>query len=517
MEYNVAGKAYGTATNRAVKVEGDSIASALYGLLLASPTLWPGSFSVGSFVSGVPFLGQLWPASTPFPWWSWWWQSPIGQFMPSDQPTVERQARRGPSTGIHEHKRLEPDILRAETNSGKPSKGDFERMARRRFQNPKPFRSGKWWYLLYWQDQFAGGERVRKKKRMKLAPATMPEREVRKIAAEILRPMNQGLVTIGSATNFGEFVESVYRPVVMPLFARSTQHRYSSVIKNYLKPAFEGSCLRDLTPLTVQRFLTGLGTSNLAHESRDKIRDVLASIMSSAVQYQLLVKNPVEGLRLPPSRNGRRSKPYLTPEQFATLVELVAEPYASMIFVAVFTGLRVSELVGLRWRSVHADSITIDERYCRGEQGPPKSNSSNATIAVNQAVIERLQRLKTLTVAVRAGTGLRQYRVVRSDGPDDLVFQSLVKGGHMRDNNILVRHIKPAGAKLGLGFVNWRCLRTSHATWLKLAGADVKDAQAQMRHSRATTTLDIYTQFVPESQRRAVDRLSGLTGAGRVN
>ncbi len=47
--------------------------------------------------------------------------------------------------------------------------------------------------------------------------------------------------------------------------------------------------------------------------------------------------------------------------------------------------------------------------------------------------------------------------------------------------NALVRHIRPAGRKLGMGWVNWQVLRRSHATWLKLAGADVKDAQAQMR------------------------------------
>jgi integrase len=62
-----------------------------------------------------------------------------------------------------------------------------------------------------------------------------------------------------------------------------------------------------------------------------------------------------------------------------------------------------------------------------------------------------------------------------------------------------------------LEFVNWRCLRTSHATWLKMVGADVKDAQAQMRHSRASTTLDIYQQFVPESQQKAVAKLSSLS------
>jgi integrase len=116
-----------------------------------------------------------------------------------------------------------------------------------------------------------------------------------------------------------------------------------------------------------------------------------------------------------------------------------------------------------------------------------------------------------MTVKIRSGLAMQQHKVVKSDGPDDLVFQSLRTGKPMRDNNnILVRHIKPAGRKIGLDFVNWRCLRTSHATWLKLAGADVEDAQAQMRHSRASTTLDICQQFVPESQQRVVDKLSDL-------
>ena len=87
----------------------------------------------------------------------------------------------------------------------------------------------------------------------------------------------------------------------------------------------------------------------------------------------------------------------------------------------------------------------------------------------------------------------------------------------MRDNNVLVRHLKPAARKLGMEWVNWQVLRRSHATWLKLAGADVKDAQAQMRHSRVTTTLEIYQQHVVESQRRAVNKLSELTVMGFVN
>ena len=57
-----------------------------------------------------------------------------------------------------------------------------------------------------------------------------------------------------------------------------------------------------------------------------------------------------------------------------------------------------------------------------------------------------------------------------------------------------------------------------HQRRQKLAGADVKkDAQALMRLSRASTTLDIYQQFVPESQRKVVDSLTGLAPVGELN
>ncbi len=262
--------------------------------------------------------------------------------------------------------------------------------------------------------------------------------------------------------------------------------------------------------LTVDRYLTSFSTSTLSLESIDKIRDVLSGILSAAVRYELLVRNPAEGLKLPRVKKGKRSKPFITPQQFSALMELIAEPYATMVYVAVYTGLRVSELIGLRWRNVGNDSIAVEERYCRGDWGPPKSDASNATVPVNTAVVDRIQRLKTVEIEVTAGCAVRRYPAVKSSNPDDLVFQSVKDGEPMRDNNILVRHLKPVGVKLGIG-VNWLVLRRSFATWLKIVGADVKDAQALMRHSRASTTLDIYQQFVPDSQRRVVDSLTGLS------
>jgi integrase len=413
--------------------------------------------------------------------------------------------------------------IAAEANTATPPRAGLERMARRRFQNPKPFRSGSWWYIQVRRDEFSNGKLTRKNVWQKVAPATMPDREVRKVAAELLRPLNQGLENIGSATNFAHYIENTYMPITLCTMAKSTQSRYRGVIKNYLMPGFGKLCLRDLTPMAIDRYFAGLAGSNLAQESLDKIRDVLASIVTRAIRHGMLIRNPMDGLELPRGKRTQRTKPYITPEQFNALVELIPEPYASMVYLAIYTGLRVSELVGLKWgdlkaweetnelgQPVRLASIRVDERCCRGDWDRPKSDASAATIGMNICVIERLERMKDITVSVKAGLAVRRYKLVKSDGPNDLVFQSVRSGSPMRDNNILSRFIKPAARTLGLDFVNWRCLRTSHATWLKMAGADVKDAQAQMRHSRASTTLDIYQQFVPASQRRAVDKLAKL-------
>ena len=225
------------------------------------------------------------------------------------------------------------------------------------------------------------------------------EKDARRQAAEHLRPLNQGLESIGAAVNFQHYAEKHYIPLVMPLLAKSTQDRYQGRLDNYLIPAFGELSLRDLTPMTLQAYFSKMSGNLLAQESKDKIRDVLSSVLGSAKRYGLLIANPMEAVQLPADRQGqRRHKPWLTPALFDALIAKIPEPYASMVFVAIYTGLRVSELTGLRWNDVHENGITIDERFCRGDWGAPKSDASNATIAVNRCVIERLPRLKLLTV-----------------------------------------------------------------------------------------------------------------------
>jgi len=340
-------------------------------------------------------------------------------------------------------------------------------------------------------------------------------REVQKLADEYLHPLNQGQQTIGSATNFRQFVEQTYSKVVLPRMAKTTQGRSEGVIRNHLLPAFGDMSLRDITRLTVEKYLVALASSGkLEPESRSKIRGVLSAVLQSAVRYDLLARNPVHGIQR--ERRKRKPKPHITPEQFERLLAIIPEPYSTMVFVAVLTGLRVSELVGLRWDDVHDDSITVDERFCRGDWAEPKTTASSATIGVDTSVIQRIEHLKELTVQVKAGRAVRHYKVVKSSAPDDLVFQGVREGQPMRDGNILRRHLKPAGKLIGIPWLNWLCLRRSYATWLVESGASVKDLQGQLRHARATTSMDVYAQVVPESQRRAVGKLTEMVAQRRA-
>jgi hypothetical protein len=105
--------------------------------------------------------------------------------------------------------------------------------------------------------------------------------------------------------------------------ASSTQVRYRGIIDLYLIPTFGSLCLRDMTPLTLQKYISGFQIKEpddtkqknperqgkdgrLARESVDKIRDVLSSVLGSAVKYGFLVTNPARALQLPPAKRGAR-------------------------------------------------------------------------------------------------------------------------------------------------------------------------------------------------------------------
>jgi hypothetical protein len=271
-------------------------------------------------------------------------------------------------------------IVPVEANRPAPLRGDFSAMARRRFQNPKPFRKGNWWWILPRTDKFVDGKLTRVRERKQVCEADISKREAQRIANEMLRPMNQGLDGgAGAAMRFRDYVKTYFK-AHLDKKRKPTRDSYNMTLDKHILPVFGDVPLRNISLLMLDEYFSSLGTSKLGGYSVLKIKEVISSALGRAVKHKLLTINPAVEVELPDSKaiNRYKHKPNISPDEFHRLLMLVDEPYASMIFVCVHTGPRVSELVGLKWEDVGVESLTIDERCCRGDWAIPKTEASHA-------------------------------------------------------------------------------------------------------------------------------------------
>ncbi|MGA8430544.1 MAG: site-specific integrase [Candidatus Sulfotelmatobacter sp.] len=162
------------------------------------------------------------------------------------------------------------------------------------------------------------------------------------------------------------------------------------------------------------------------------------------------------------------------------------------------TGLRVGEILGLRWRDVDLNSgeIRVEQACYRGLIGTPKTKNSRRTLPMPASLKDQLKRLRE-----KVASG------------EHLVFQTR-NGTPFGDTNLLHQHLKPVGRKLGMSCLNWRTLRRITPRSFSKREERSKKAQAQLGHSKMSTTLEIYTISIPQAQRKAVENLSDLVTNG---
>jgi site-specific recombinase XerD len=203
--------------------------------------------------------------------------------------------------------------------------------------------------------------------------------------------------------------------------------------------------------------------------------------------------NPAAGVELP-EKTPVREKHILEVEQIPRLLTVLEEPVSTMVRLALLTGLRVGEILALDWASIDFASARIHVRrgYYRGSMSSPKTKCSRRSVPLPEVLRPVLLRLRE-----------------KATSAEELIFPSR-KGTPYNDSNLTHRHLKPAGRRLGMPWLNWHTLRRTHATLFQVAGGSLRDAQAQVGHSKMSTTLELYTLPIPEQQRAAVEKLSAL-------
>jgi integrase len=240
--------------------------------------------------------------------------------------------------------------------------------------------------------------------------------------------------------------------------------------------------------------------SGLSWESANHFRNLMSKSFEMARMWGFhSTGNPARGVSLREKRPVRE-KQTLRPEQILQLLTVLKEPVRTMVLLGVMTGMRIGEILGLRRKDVNftIDQIQIEQACYRGLLGSPKSKGSRRTLPLPRALVAPL--IQICEHAPRAGEG-------------DLVFQTR-NGTPLSDTNLLLEHLKPAGWKIGMPSLSWHTLRRTHATLLQACGASLKDAQAQLGHSKMSTTLAVYTLPIPAHLRLAVENLAQLVTNG---
>jgi len=379
-------------------------------------------------------------------------------------------------------------------------------MARRRYQGGTLRKRGTrnpYWELQWREDYIKpDGSIGRRLVPWKIgAVADLTCRQARKLADEKLRSLNQGQWAPTSTITLEEFVERYFVPNFFPTLKLSTQTRYRRTLQIHLIPAFGKARLRDLGTLDIQRFVLAKMESGLSWECADHYRNLLSKIFETAKKWDYHSgPNPAAGVELP-EKTPVREKHILELEQIPKLLGVLGEPVRTMVWLALLTGLRIGEILALSWKSVDfaANLIWVTRGYYRGQMGSPKTKCSRRSVHLPQALKQVLLQ-----------------RREKAANAEELVFHTS-KGTPYNDSNLLHRDLKPAGRKLGMPWLNWHTLRRTHATLFQFAGGSLRDAQAQLGHSKMSTTLEVYTLPLPEQQRATVEKLSVLMASDGRN
>jgi integrase len=307
---------------------------------------------------------------------------------------------------------------------------------------------------------------------------------------EQLQPVNQGTTRPEAAMAFGTFAETQWKTLVFPTLKLSTQHGYKNVLRNHLLPYWRDWRLRDIGRVDIQQWVAGKFRQRQGWQTVRNSWVLLSGILETAVEYGYLSTNPARGVKFP-QKELKESPVIIAGGDFARLLAHVDEPYRTMVSLIAATGLRIGELLALRWRVLNLDvgTLAVRESVFEGKFQRPKTQKALRTIPLGPNAVAALNAHKR--------------RMTRT-APEDLVFGNR-KGAPLREAKLLRNVLQPAAEAAGLGRVTWHQFRHIHSSLLNDLKVPVKIAQEQLGHASISTTLNIYTHVVDASHRKAIE------------
>jgi len=302
-----------------------------------------------------------------------------------------------------------------------------------------------------------------------------------------------------------EWLETAVKSRVRP----RTLQGYAEIIDRYIRKDFGYLRLSKVTPLDIQKLYTGLLARGLSPKTVRHVHGVLRSALNQAVKWRLLPLNPALAVDLPKKEKVEMSA--FSVEQATKFLEHAADDrYAALFALALTTGMRPGEYLGLKWKDVDLKNGLVAVRRTlvpikKGgwEFGEPKIAQGNRGIPLSKSVTKALaeHRKKQVEERLKAGADYANH---------DLVFATKT-GEPIGLRNFVNRHFKVIlrAASLPSKFRLYD-LRHSCATLLLAQGEHPKIVSERLGHASVTLTLDTYSHVLPTMQQGAAEKLEAV-------
>jgi integrase len=288
--------------------------------------------------------------------------------------------------------------------------------------------------------------------------------------------------------------------------SRATYDGYRRDVHHHIIPELGRRKLKELTPGDIRRLYRKMAEKGLKDRSIEYVHTTLRKSLKAAVVDRLITHNPTDGVKpiKTPTGAAKESKA-LDPYQVKALLDAASgSRFEALYRVAIHTGLRRGELLGLKWTDADLESGTLTVRRSLDVDGTfktPKNRAAKRTLKLTRQALNALQTHKAHQNAERLQAGSR-WR------DHDLVFPNTL-GKPMNAGNLYRREFQPLLEKAGFaneGFTI-HSLRHTFATTLAEKGVHPSTAQKMLGHSDIRMTLAIYTHATDGMQDTATAAL----------
>lgn len=270
-----------------------------------------------------------------------------------------------------------------------------------------------------------------------------------------------------------------------------TARGYDKWVRNYIRPAWGRQQLREVKAAKVRVWINGL---DLSDRSKGHVHGMMKMLFRFAMLWEWVPQgvNPMSNFTIKGSSKRQDDPRIISMEQFYKVIDVLREPYRTMVIGAAALGVRCSELFGLKWSDFdfHAKKVRIERSYVDGHLGDVKTRYSKKNLPLDDDLAE-------IFLAHRARVEFKEE--------DDWVFASPQMAGTQPyyPTNLQLRVLRPAGVKAGLDFnLGWHTFRHSYKTWLDERGVDLAVQRDLMRHADIRTTVNVYGDVTLERLRK---------------